>query len=132
MKFIKKTDLIIIAIILLASAVSWFTYKYFTKDEAPKAEIYYYTELVKTIDLGSGNDIHFSIDNEPDVIFHVTADGTIRFEQSDCPDQICINTGELSRPGQFGACLPNGIVIKIIGNKNDDEPDIIIGSSGGQ
>lgn len=132
MKFIKKSDLIIIAIILLVSITSLFLYKYFTKDESPRAEIYYYTELVKTIDLGSGVDSHFSIENEPDVVFHVTADGSISFEQSDCPDKLCINTGELSRPGQFAACLPNGIVIKIVGNKNDDEPDIVIGTYGGQ
>jgi len=132
MKFIKRTDLIIIAIILLVSLVSWFLYGYFTKDESPKAEIYYYTELVKTIDLGNVVDSHFSIENEPDVIFHVTADGSINFEESDCPDKLCIIAGSLSRPGQFAACLPNGIVLKITGEKNDNEPDIIVGSIGGQ
>ncbi|MCX7841792.1 MAG: NusG domain II-containing protein [Clostridia bacterium] len=50
--------------------------------------------------------------------------GRIRFEKSDCPDQVCVRTGWLSRPGQTAACVPGGIIIKIQGE--DSDTDIIL------
>ena len=37
----------------------------------------------------------------------------IRFEKSDCPEQICVNTGWLSDYGDIAVCLPNKTVIAI-------------------
>lgn len=131
MKFFKKSDIYIIAAIIAVSLLSWGIHSLATKDDKPKAEIYLYSELVKTIDLSKGEDVHFSVEGEPDVVFHVTSDGKIRFEASDCPDKLCIKSGALSKPGQFAACLPNGLVLKIVGTKDDkNTPDIIIGSMG--
>lgn len=42
--------------------------------------------------------------------------GTIRFEASACPDQICVQTGSISREGQIAACLPAGVLIRIVGD----------------
>ena len=51
-------------------------------------------------------------------------------KQSDCPDQVCVNTGKLYKAGQYAACLPNGFVLKIVSedNKNNNQPDIIVGN----
>jgi len=40
--------------------------------------------------------------------------GRARVKESDCPDQICVNTGWVSQPGQTAICAPNkfNIVIK--------------------
>ena len=128
MKFIKKTDIIIILIILAISLLSWITYNLVFADQSAKAEIYYYSELVETIDLDSGIDRIFSIPQDENVIFHIYKDGNISFEESDCPDKVCINAGKLNTVGQFAACLPNGIIIKIVPGKlhSDDDVDIII------
>ncbi|HRX42749.1 MAG TPA: NusG domain II-containing protein [Clostridia bacterium] len=129
MKFIKRTDFIIIAVILLASIVSIGVYTLVTKDSPVYAEIYLESELMMTIDLSEGIDRHFSLEERPAVIFHQTADGTIRFEESDCPDKVCINAGALSIPGQFAACLPNGVILKIVSKDADaDSPDMVIGN----
>ncbi|HPQ48071.1 MAG TPA: NusG domain II-containing protein [Clostridia bacterium] len=129
MKFIKRTDFIIIAVILLASIVSIGVYTLVTKDSPVYAEIYLESELMMTIDLSEGIDRHFSLEERPAVIFHQTVDGTIRFEESDCPDKVCINAGALSIPGQFAACLPNGVILKIVSKDADaDSPDMVIGN----
>lgn len=36
-------------------------------------------------------------------------------EHSDCPDQICVRSGEISAAGQSVVCLPNRVVVKITG-----------------
>ena len=43
----------------------------------------------------------------------------IRFLESDCPDQICVRTGYISKAGQSAACVPNKILIEIIGDKQE-------------
>jgi len=39
--------------------------------------------------------------------------GRIRFQQADCPDKICVNTGWLEEPGDVAVCMPNRAVVKI-------------------
>lgn len=130
MKYFKKTDLIIVAVLLFISAMIWFTYDYFTADKSAKAEIYYYSKLVKTVDLNKGVEETFSISQNKDVVFHLSKDGRIQFEKSNCPDQVCIHAGKLGTVGQYAACLPNGIVLKIVPKKDygNDNVDIVVGN----
>ena len=48
--------------------------------------------------------------------------GSVRVIESDCPIKICIKTGTISVSGQWIACLPHRIFIRIIGEhgKNID------------
>lgn len=129
MKFFKRTDIVIIAVILLVSLASWIIYFHLVKDISVKAEIYYYSELVETVELDRGEERTFSIPQNPKVVFHLDEDGGIAFIASDCPDKVCVNTGRIHRVGEYAACLPNGIVLKIVpeGERNEDDADIIIG-----
>ncbi|WP_018213582.1 NusG domain II-containing protein [Desulfitobacterium hafniense] len=47
----------------------------------------------------------------------VAENGKIRFLESQCPDQICVKTGSLSKPGDFAACLPAGTIVTIEGDE---------------
>lgn len=40
-------------------------------------------------------------------------DGAVRIIESDCPKQICVNTGAIREPGQVIACVPNKTLIEI-------------------
>lgn len=124
MKFFKKTDLIIIIILLVISATAYITYNYLAQGEEAKAEIYLGSELMKTVALSTGENRSFSIPGKENVVFHLYEDGSIAFEKSDCPDQICVHSGRLHIVGQSAACLPNRLILKIVPkngykNKND-------------
>ncbi len=54
------------------------------------------------------------------------ANGKVRFEKSDCPDKICVHTGFISKPGQITACIPAQVLVKIIGESQNGEIDVII------
>lgn len=41
--------------------------------------------------------------------------GQVSIIHSDCPDQICVNTGVLTRPGQSAVCLPARVSVRIVG-----------------
>lgn len=95
MKFFKKTDLIVIFLIVIISMVSWIIYNSVFSKKTAKAEIYYNNSLVKTVDLNTGTDKRFSIPENKNVVFHLYKDGFIQFEESHCPDKICIKTGKI-------------------------------------
>lgn len=129
MKFFKRTDLVIIIGILGVSGISWGIYHFFFAEKEVRAEIYYYSELVETVDLNRKEDRIFTIPQNEKVVFHLYKDGSIAFVESDCPDKLCIHAGRLKTAGQFAACLPNGIVVKIVsdGKRSEEDLDLVIG-----
>lgn len=131
-RFFRKTDLIFIAAILAAGIAIWYVYGLIYGGRSVKAEIYYNNELVETVSLESGHARTFSIPQKPEIVFQVDDEGYISFIESDCPDKICIKTGKLHTVGQSAACLPNGVVLKIVpaDRRSGGEPDIVIGSGG--
>jgi len=129
MKFFKKSDILIAAVLLIISLGVYLVYNSIYGQSETKAEIYYYSELVQTVELNAGEEEIFSVSQEPDVVFQISDDGEIAFIESDCPDKVCIKTGKLDTVGQYAACLPNGVVLKIVpvGERSEDDPDIVVG-----
>ena len=70
-------------------------------------------------------DRDFTLAQNQAVQFRVL-NGTIAFTHSDCPDQVCINMGELSRVGQSAACLPNWVTVVVVGDDGDEDIDVFI------
>jgi hypothetical protein len=130
MKFFKKSDFIIIGVILIVAFTLSIFYRRLNSDKSAIAEIYYNSELIETVDLNAGIDRTFTIPQDDHVIFHQYKDGSIRFEESDCPDKICIKAGKLSVVGESATCLPNKITLKVIpkDDYNEDDVDIIVGN----
>ena len=46
-------------------------------------------------------------------------DNCARMLEADCPDHICVETGEIRFEGQMIVCLPNRVVVTIEGVKGD-------------
>lgn len=42
-------------------------------------------------------------------------DGRVRFVSSPCRGKQCVHSGWLSHSGELAACLPNGIMLSVIG-----------------
>ena len=53
------------------------------------------------------------------------AEGAVRVRESDCPDQICVLTGWISRPGDLAVCVPYQVVVQVQG-VSDGGPDAIL------
>lgn len=46
--------------------------------------------------------------------------------ESCCVNKTCINMGKLSRPNDYAACLPNGVILYVEGKDNKDKIDVVI------
>ncbi|MCL1987829.1 MAG: NusG domain II-containing protein [Firmicutes bacterium] len=110
---IAKKDFVLIAAVLavgFALMGAWYVYNLPPATANIYAEITH-NSITETVYLNE--DRLFSLDAAPSVVFEIR-NGEIAFVQSDCPDQICVHAGFLSRPGQTAACLPNGLIMFII------------------
>lgn len=84
------------------------------------AEVYQDGRLVRAIQLG---ELTSPVDFELDGLYHdklLAERGRIRFEWADCPDKTCVHTGWLTRAGQSAACLPNRVLVKLVGDADED------------
>lgn len=120
----KKGNFIVLISILAIVIISysWIFYQQsLSKGESCIAKVSQYgkvlyeiplDEVTNTyeIDIVEKNDTHNVLEVSP---------GSIRMHRSDCPDQICVKRGAISKPGTPIVCLPNGIVIEIIGKTDD-------------
>lgn len=52
-------------------------------------------------------------------------DESVRVIEADCPDQIDVKQGYISRIGETIVCLPNKLIVEIKGISPDTELDII-------
>ncbi|MFH1567421.1 MAG: NusG domain II-containing protein [Gemmatimonadota bacterium] len=47
----------------------------------------------------------------------VIAAGAVRIAASDCPNQLCVHRGWIRRPGEVSVCVPNRVVLRIVGQR---------------
>lgn len=52
--------------------------------------------------------------------------GSARFLSSPCPNQTCVHAAAISSPGQWSACLPNKVLIRVDGTGDGEAPDAVV------
>jgi|GEM_PF-1261105 len=51
----------------------------------------------------------------------IAVDGSgVRILDARCPDKLCVRTGAINRAGEWIACVPNGLIIRIEGDTGVD------------
>ena len=119
----KAGDIVIISgVLLLALAVFFlFLIPSLTQDAA-MLEISCNNE--KNVYVLSENK-EFAVESEGYTLTVCIKDGCAYVESSDCPDNTCVHTGKITRTGQFIACVPSGVTLRIIGE--EDGYDFVAG-----
>ena len=115
---LKRSDLLLIAFVLLAAAVIFFMGE--ASAQGTTAVVTLDGERVTEIKLEAAENESFSVGN---VVIEIS-DGSVRVADSDCPDKTCVKTGKLSECGDVSVCIPNRVAVEIIGEA-DDGVDII-------
>lgn len=110
--FFKKRDILIILALLI---LALFLYFLITWGKTPGAV------AVVVIGYNSNQDTRY-IELDKDQIIDIEAalpvhlqveDGSIRFIHSVCPDHDCEAFGRLQNEGDWAACLPAGVTVRI-------------------
>lgn len=111
---VTRADLLVI---LAAALLVGGLYAHFwSSDRATALEIRDAQGRVELVDLSRDARIHVHGPYGESVI--EVKDGQARFLSSPCRDKLCIGFGWLGHAGEAAACLPNGVLIHLLG----DEP----------
>ncbi len=70
-------------------------------------------KVLGTYSLNQTRDIHVHGAKGESVI--QIADGRARFMKSPCTNQYCVHQGWLNRAGQAAVCLPNEVIVQLLG-----------------
>ena len=121
----KKTRfwLILIALVLLLSAAAMVIR--FAGRETGTAKIWLEGELICTIDLETVDEPYsFKVEGDACTNLVEVEQGRIRVSEAGCPDQVCVKQGWIADSTAPIVCLPNGLVIEIVGSES--VPDAIV------
>ena len=120
-KLFRKTDVIIIVLMLLTAALFQLFMRQSGTGEA--CRVLYNGAVVKTVSLGVDGD--FTVHEAPDMVFEIKG-GRVAAARSGCPDKTCVNTGFIGSHAQKIVCLPNKIVVEVTtGGTGPDAPDMV-------
>lgn len=113
---LKWGDFVIIAAVLLLAAAltAWFALG--TSDGQLYAEVWQDDVLMERVKLTDETDREIDLDGHNVIVL---AGKTARMESADCHDQVCVRTGTLTRAGQVAVCLPNRVILKIVGETSE-------------
>ena len=114
--------IVVVLVIALAIGTSWWFYGGLTRSGPAGYIITHRGEEIASAPLHEAREI--TVDGE----YHlqIVCDGeSIYVAHSDCPTQDCVRTAKATHPGQSIVCLPEQVVIKLVGSGSG--PDLVIG-----
>lgn len=113
---LKWGDFVIIGTVLLLAAALTAALAAGTQGERLYAEIWQDNQLVERVALTDDTDRTIDLDGHNVIVL---SGKSARMESADCRDQVCVRTGMLTRAGQVAVCLPNRVVLKIVGETGE-------------
>ncbi len=111
----KKNDWILAVVILLIAVVGLVLYTNFGKQGGEFVIVTVDGEVYGTYSLQKDKKISI---NDTNVL--VIEDGLADMTEGDCPDQICVEHKPVSKNKETIVCLPNKVVVEIVGGKATD------------
>ncbi len=123
-KFLKG-DIFIVGLILLL-AITIFIVMLPKTYENNYLEIYLDGELLYRIELTEETKEVITIDSS--VQNTISIDGTqVSIIDATCYDHICETTGCISKAGEVIVCMPNKLLLKIVGEEAESDFDAVVG-----
>ncbi|MNB75602.1 hypothetical protein D3C81_525170 [compost metagenome] len=125
----KRADMLLIAVVLIA-ALAFLAPRYFGKDagEAGKnlvANITVDGKHYRTVKL-TKEEQTIDIRTEKGYNILKVHDYGIEMYEADCPDQVCLGFGFITRPKQTIVCLPHRVLVEIASSTGEDEIDGVV------
>ena len=116
MKILGKRDMILAAaILLIAAAVFGFNYVSH-RTPATTAQISVDGKVVEILDLSK--DTQLTVTSPGGGTNHlIVKDGEIWCSEASCPDKVCVHQGKKHLSSDTIVCLPNKMVVTIIGKE---------------
>ena len=112
---IKKADILLfVCLLIFGIAVSWLSLSGGMTGENVRVTVD--GQLYGIYPLSENREIEIKQNGHTN---HITIkDGTVAMTSSSCKNQVCVQTGAISQTKDVIVCLPNKILVEIIGGKH--------------
>ena len=120
----KKKDILLVISIIFLIIVLFIVNNNIDKEYSEAIEIYVNNEIYKTVSINAEEDLMIEIGSEYNHIkIH---DGGAEIVDASCEDNVCVNTGFISKVSERIVCMPNKVVIKVKKIENADNKEDVI------
>ncbi len=117
----RRMDFILIAVVMFIALISA-VIVYLTHNKGDMAVIKVDGNIVSELSLSDNTTIiiegYQGGSNTVSII-----DGKAYVSEADCPDEICVKTGGISRAGETIVCLPHRVVVEIKSSNGTHDED---------
>ena len=122
----KADKILIVIVVLLSFASLGYINRQGLTDEDTYVSIQYNGEEITKV-IFDRQIVGTTIPIETELGYNLIeiGDERVRVIEADCPDQIDVEQGWISRKGETLICLPNKLVVELKGLSTSDEVDII-------
>ena len=121
-----KRDIILVLSMVIIAAAAFLIINFAVKKDGSYAVIKVDGNVIKILDLNSGETTIEVNGYQGGVNKGVINDGKVSMTEADCPDELCVKTGKRSRVGETIVCLPHRVVVEIKGSQDDDSIDSVV------
>ena len=112
----NKSVFLIGILFLMSAATIWYQYK--TVQRGMYAQIYQNGKLIQTLSLTEREPYTIMIEGENGAYNLLEIrEGEVGIVDASCPDKLCENMGFISQPLLPITCLPNHLIIQIVGEE---------------
>lgn len=118
--------LVVLAVVLLAAAAALWSFARPTDGELTAVVTHRGTEVCRVALAELKEEKTVRVDGTYHLTICMTPEG-VSVTQSDCPGGDCVRTGTITRAGQSIVCLPEQVVVQLVGADTADGPDVILG-----
>lgn len=120
---LRRGDAIVIGAVLLTAAVLFAVMIGLQPQNTADrfCEVSQNNQVIDRIPLGAGVAELRTVVGQYENTLEVRGD-QVRFSHSNCPNQVCVQTGWISRPYQTAACLPNRVLVRIVATEGEADP----------
>lgn len=122
-KFFRKGDIIAVAVIAVLCIALFLGLYVFNSNKGTFVQIEQNGSVIATLPLDE--DAVYNIETNSKITNTIEIkDGEASVSYADCPDQICANHAPVSLAGESIICLPNKVVVSVVGSDgNESQPD---------
>ena len=108
---------IILALLLLLVALSVFLIITLTKEAGASVRVEIDGREVAVLSLSE--DGEYSLNGGTNIL--IIKDGRAEMREANCPDGLCIKQGKISHTGERIVCLPNRVMVEVVGGESDTD-----------
>lgn len=113
----RKSDFVLIIAIVLVAALLWVVLR-FTSREGSYVKVTIDGQIYGEYPLNDELEIRIGDDGSYNLL--IIQNGEAYVSEASCPDKLCVHQGRIHYNGQSIVCLPNKVVVEVIGGEQSE------------